>query len=157
MRKLFPIVAICTGLLLSVATLATAQDDDHSDQKFTDLDKAVAAAKEGNKQILMIFAGSDWCRPCIQFEREVIETGEFSKYAGDNLVVLYLDFPIHKKNKLPKAQVKHNEALAAVFNPMGEFPKVALVDTDMNLLGYLPFHNQTADHFVSECEDLIQK
>ncbi|MCX2741026.1 thioredoxin family protein [Pontibacter anaerobius] len=95
---------------------------------------AVAEAKAEHKPILMVFAGSDWCKPCIMLSKEVWESEEFKQYAKDNLVLLELDFPRMKKNQLPADQTKQNEELAAKYNKDGMFPLVVLTDEEGNVI-----------------------
>jgi thioredoxin-related protein len=108
------------------------------------------AAKE-NKMILLNFSGSDWCAPCIKMKRDIFETEVFKEYAGQNLVLVRADFPRMKKNQLSKEQIKHNEALAEKYNPLGKFPLTVLFDANGKVIkewdGYA---NQTPEAFVTE-------
>ncbi len=119
---------------------------------FTDIEKAKAYAVENNQSILMIFAGSDWCKPCIQFKKDVLESTTFSDKLGEQLSILYLDFPARKKNRLSKEQTAHNEALAERFNKSGAFPKIVLLDTNEQVLASPEFKGQTALDFVQELQ-----
>ncbi len=122
---------------------------------FTNLQEAKTEASLHHKSILMVFAGSDWCRPCIQFERGILSNSTFTSFADKSLVVLYLDFPSLKKNKLSEEQTKHNEQLAEKYNTNGAFPNILMFDENEKPLGKLSFHNQTPDQFVAECSALI--
>lgn len=105
------------------------------------ISEAVEEAKKTNRPVLLSFAGSDWCRPCIKLTKEVFETSEFEEYAEENLVLVLLDFPRLKKNRLPEEQVSHNEKLAEKYNKDGVFPLVVLIDYDGNVInttGYRP-------------------
>lgn len=92
-------------------------------------------SKNENKPVLISFAGSDWCKPCIKLTKEVFETERFKAFAGDNLVLLLLDFPRLKKNEISKHQTAHNERLAAIYNREGAFPTVVLIDPEEKVLG----------------------
>ncbi|PSR11669.1 MAG: hypothetical protein DA408_14590 [Bacteroidetes bacterium] len=117
---------------------------------FSDLAAAQAYAAEHDSTILMVFAGSDWCRPCIQFKQDILKSEPFEAYANDKLAVLYLDFPARKKNQLPAAQVRHNEALAEQYNKTGAFPKILLIDVAGNILAEPAFSGQTPEVFIGE-------
>ena len=145
-RILIPI----TLLLLSVS--AYSQSDSLN---FSNISKAKVYAKSNDKFILMIFAGSDWCRPCIQFKKEILENEVFRNYAKEHLAVLYLDFPARKKNRLSEEQTKHNESLAEKYNPIGYFPKILLMDKDEKILGEIIFKHQSPDDFIQQCENLV--
>lgn len=137
------------GLLLMGLNLF-AQKENHA--WFTDLTEAKTFAAENGTDILMVFAGSDWCRPCIQFKQDILHSDEFKKYAEGRLAVLYLDFPARKKNRLPEAQTAHNEALAERYNRTGAFPKIVLLDKDENVLAEPEFKGQTASSFIQLLE-----
>ena len=61
----------------------------------TDYEAALIDAKAKNKMILALFTGTDWCPPCIEFEREVANSKAFLDAAIPNVVLLKLDFPQH--------------------------------------------------------------
>jgi thioredoxin-related protein len=122
---------------------------------FSDVKEAQLKADEEGKSILMVFAGSDWCKPCIQFKKEILESPEFEKFAEEELVILYLDFPAKKKNRLSDEQTAHNEALAARFNKDGSFPKALLMDADLNLKKDIKFSNQLPSDFIQTCKENI--
>ncbi|GAB3725576.1 hypothetical protein GCM10027594_07110 [Hymenobacter agri] len=106
----------------------------------TDLDAAKAAAKAANRPILAVFSGSDWCKPCIMYEQEVFAKPEFMAYAKDKLVLAHFDFPRLKKNQLPAAQQKMNDAAAAQLNREGDFPLAVVIAPDGKVLaktGYI--------------------
>lgn len=106
------------------------------------IEKAKTTASETEKPILMIFSGSDWCKPCIQLKEQVISNQDFTAFAEDNLVLLELDFPYRRKNRLPKEQQAHNEKLAEQYNPKGQFPMMVLVDADGAVLTEVEYNNR---------------
>lgn len=100
-----------------------------------DFDAAKVEAASHNQPILIVFSGSDWCKPCIQLHKELFETEAFRQYAKEHLVLVKADFPYRKKNQLSKAQKAHNEKLAARYNPDGEFPLAVFTDASGRVLG----------------------
>ena len=106
----------------------------------SDLGAAQAQAKATNRPILAVFSGSDWCEPCIMYEREVFAQPEFTAYAKDKLVLAHFDFPRQKKNQPSAAQLKLNEAAAAQLNREGDFPLAVIIAPDGKVLaktGYI--------------------
>ena len=89
-------------------------------------------AHEKGMDILIIFAGSDWCKPCILFKNRIIDSEEFREYARKFLAILYLDFPMKKENRLSAVQTEQNELLAEKYNPEGAFPWLVLTDHRMH-------------------------
>jgi thioredoxin-related protein len=115
-----------------------------------DIDEAISIAEEQNRKILMVFAGSDWCIPCKKFEKTILSSPDFKKFQENELVVLYLDFPVKKKNQLTEAQKLHNEGLAAKYNQSGVFPKILLLSSKGDMLRDVKFKNQNAREFIQE-------
>ena len=113
--------------------------------------EAQQLAKTSHKQILINFSGSDWCGPCIRLRKEILESEVFEAYAKENLILVRADFPRQKKNQLPAAQVKQNEALAEKYNPDGKFPYTLLVDENGKILkSWDGYPNEVAEKFVQE-------
>jgi len=120
--------------------------------------EAQVEAKKSHKLLLVNFAGSDWCGPCIRLRKEILESEAFENYAKDHLVLIRADFPRQKKNQLPAAQVKLNEALAEKYNPDGKFPYTLLLREDGTILkSWEGYPNITAQSFVKEITVLESK
>jgi hypothetical protein len=67
-------------------------------------------------------------------EKELFTQESFQHFAEQNLVMLNADFPRLAKNKLDKAVVKQNDALAEKYNREGHFPYTLLLDADGKIL-----------------------
>ncbi len=115
---------------------------------------AVAEAKAAHKPILMVFAGSDWCKPCIMLRKEVWESEQFKQYARENLVLLELDFPRLKKNQLPAEQTRQNEELAAKYNRDGLFPLVVLTDENGNVIAKTGYKTGGPEKYIQHLKEL---
>ncbi len=142
-------------LLLFVANATIAQTSADNTNWFTDFEKAKAFAAENDGQILMVFSGSDWCKPCIKFKKDILVSSIFSNYANEKIAILYLDFPAKRKNKLSKEQTKHNEALAEKYNQQGFFPNVVLMDSQAKVLATPQFKGQTPSTYVAQLNEII--
>lgn len=118
-------MAITLGLIV-VAICAQAQ--------VSSLNEAQTLARKDSKLILLKFSGSDWCAPCIQLQKTIIDDPAFTSFANQKLVLLLADFPRQKKNQLPKVQQEQNDQLAEKYNPEGEFPYMVLLDADGKVL-----------------------
>lgn len=117
--------------------------------------KELAATE--NKTIVLVFAGSDWCAPCMRLENEIWESDEFRAYAKNNYVLHKADFPRKKTNKLNAEQVKINKELAAKYNTKGYFPFVVLIDKDGNILGETGYKKMAPKEYIKHLESLIKK
>jgi thiol:disulfide interchange protein len=65
-----------------------------------DFEEAKKHAEKEHKLILLNFSGSDWCVPCIQFRKLVLDAAPFTTFATENLVLVNADFPRLSKNQL---------------------------------------------------------
>lgn len=97
------------------------------------IDQAQQQAQEEAKPMLLIFSGSDWCKPCMQLKKNIISSEAFTTFADSNLVLLEVDFPYRKKNQLSKEQKKHNSKLADQYNPKGVFPLMVVLDESLQI------------------------
>lgn len=115
-----------------------AQDADVDARWFTQMEEAKAQAKSNNQPIVMVFSGSDWCRPCMAMKNRVLESKAFTDFAKDNVVLLEVDFPRKSQNKLSPEQTRHNNSLAEIYSPK-YFPTLVIVDNsgqEIDRLGY---------------------
>lgn len=124
--------------ILLIFTLILLPTTDQADWTF-DFEAAKITAKESDKVILIVFSGSDWCKPCIQLHKTLFESEIFIDYAKEKLILVKADFPYRKKNSLSKEQTAHNENLASIYNPNGEFPLAAFTNAKGHLLGTFGF------------------
>jgi thioredoxin-related protein len=145
-----------TLILSTLIILFSPQSElDESSLWLNNYDEAIAKAKEEQKPVLLSFAGSDWCKPCIMLTREVFENDVFKTYASENLVLLLLDFPRLKKNQLSEDQIKHNESMAAKYNKDGEFPLVVIIDADGKVIAKTGFQKGGAENFVNYLKTIL--
>ncbi|MBL9169600.1 MAG: thioredoxin family protein [Verrucomicrobiales bacterium] len=118
----------------------------------TDFAKAQTLAVREQKLLLMDFTGSDWCQPCKNLKRYLLETREFADYAASNLVLLEVDFP--RWTSLPEPQKKANEALQAEYTVEG-FPTLILLAPQGKVLGRQAGVQQTKPaELIAWIEDL---
>lgn len=116
-RTLFPI------LLAVLGTAGVALGGDWQ----TDYAGALEKAKAENKRVLIDFTGSDWCGPCIQFNKQVLTRKEFLSYADKHLILLEIDYPQRKRQSAEL--VKQNQELARQYGIDEKgYPTVVLLD-----------------------------
>ena len=108
----------------------------------TNYDAALKQAKAEKKKVLILFTGSDWCSWCKQLRKNVLDKGVFEKYAKENLVLVYFDFPNNRK--IANSQMGIQQSMAKKFGIKG-FPTTVVIDAQGRKLlaieGYLPLND----------------
>ncbi len=133
---------ILSFLLISSFLFINGQDWE------TDFESAKKKAIEQDRNIVLVFSGSDWCAPCIKLETEIWSTKEFRNYARENFVMLKADFPRKKKNKLTDEQQKQNNQLAEKYNTQGYFPLVVVMDKNDKVLGTTGYEKMETFEYI---------
>lgn len=103
--------------------------------------------------ILLVFSGSDWCQPCVRFEKQVLSDSTFQAYASEHLTVQKADFP--QRRKLQATEIAENERLAAQYNPEGRFPHVVLLRPNRSVLAVLPHNADDGEQFVAQLKTYL--
>ena len=130
-------IILIAFILLSMISIINAQE------WYTDFEEAKTEAFKKNRNIILVFQGSDWCAPCIKLDKQIWITEEFKAYAKDHFVMLKADFPRKKKNRLNKAQQDKNNKLAEIYNKPGHFPFVLVLDHNGIVLGETGYKKMT--------------
>ena len=73
---------ILAGVFLTLVSSGVLADD----VWLTDAAQASKIAKEQNKDLLLLFTGSDWCPPCMKLEEEVFSQADFLQEAQQQFV-----------------------------------------------------------------------
>jgi thioredoxin-related protein len=120
-------------------------------------DAKTYAVANNHLPIMLVFAGSDWCKPCMELKTSILKSETFLKYFPSRFALLYLDFPLQKKNQLSAELKKQNEALAAKYNTSGFFPNVVMINTRGEVLGSISFKHQSPVEFIQECDAILKK
>ncbi|MBG6128803.1 thioredoxin-related protein [Aquimarina sp. EL_43] len=122
----------------------------------TNFEEAKRIAQENDKNIILVFAGSDWCAPCIKLEKQILHTEEFQGYAKKHYVLLKADFPRKKKNQLPEALQHQNNALAEKYNKSGGFPLVVVLDKNGKKMGAIGYKKVTPNAYLEMLSTMIK-
>ena len=114
----------------------------------TNFEDAKTQAMNENKNILLVFSGSDWCAPCIKLDKTVWQSEEFKKESESKWVIYRADFPKKKVNQLDSVLTESNKKLAAQYNAEGYFPLVLLLDKTGTVLGVDGYKNISAAAYI---------
>ena len=138
-------------------TFAQAAESSSIIEWYSDFEAAKNEAGNNGKYVMLYFSGSDWCKPCIQLNKNVLETETFSQYANGNFVPVKLDFPKMRKNRQSKKKVIHNEHLADKYNPNGVFPLLVFLDKDEEMIGFTGYTDVSPRAYVTIIDTIIQQ
>jgi len=111
-------------------------------------DEAVSLAQNEDKNIIIVFSGSDWCAPCIKLEKNIWQSEVFKNESEKEWVLVKANFPRKKANELPKEQTEHNRKLAEKYNVEGSFPLVVVLDKNVKVLGKMGFKNVSPEEYI---------
>ncbi len=145
MRKLLLLIT------LSFSHFLMAQDWTYN------FDDAKKQALEQDKNIIIVFSGSDWCAPCIKLDKTIWQSQAFKNEAEKSWVVVRADFPRKKANALSKEQTGHNRILAEKFNGEGSFPLVVILDKNGKVLGKMGFKNVSPEENIKMIHAIDRK
>lgn len=115
--------------------------------------EALKKATAEDKPVMLVFAGSDWCAPCIKLEKEIFQSALFEA-EKKNWVLYKADFL--KKSKLPAAVKKENGQLADQYNQEGYFPLVVVLNSTGKVLGKLSYSKDTPAAYIKKLREFIQ-
>lgn len=119
----------------------------------TNFEEAKKEATNNNKNILLVFQGSDWCGPCIKLDKEVWSTLEFQNLSKNHFVMLKADFPRKKANKLSESLTIQNRKLAEKYNKEGFFPLVVVLSKEGNVLGKMGYEKTNPTAYFKKLTD----
>lgn len=92
----------------------------------TSYDAAMAEAERTGRPVLTVFTGSDWCPHCKTLEKNVLETGDFHRWAATNVVLLMIDLPQHGISEA----VRVERSKVCIKYGVRNFPAVLLIGPD---------------------------
>jgi len=121
----------------------------HGQTWTTDFDQAKKDAANENKNILLVFSGSDWCAPCIKLEQTIWNSEAFKADAQKSWILVKADFPKKKAHQLTAELQKQNDALAESYNSDGNFPLVVMLDKLGKVLGKTGYKNIQPEAYLS--------
>ena len=119
-------------------------------------DAKVQAATE-NKNIVLVFSGSDWCGPCIKLDKNIWQSDAFKKESAKKWVLVRADFPKKKANQLSDELTTSNKNLAEKYNKEGNFPLVVVVDSNGKVIGKTGYANVEPEDYITILHGLEKK
>ena len=93
-----------------------------------DFENAKKLAAETNRDLFVLFTGSDWCSWCIRLEKEVISQNGFTEKLSEKFVPVFIDIP-GDKALLSALAAEQNQKIVERYRVEG-FPTVLLMDAE---------------------------
>ena len=137
-------------MLLFIVTIG------YSQEWKTNFEVAKTEATNQNKNILLVFSGSDWCGPCIKLDRDIWKSACFMEFAKNNLILERADFPKKKQNQLTPEIKELNQSLAEKYNKDGMFPLVVVVNKNGKVLGKTGYKNVSPQEYVNILKSFLK-
>jgi thioredoxin-related protein len=141
---------LALGALLAWSAPAARAGDDATNW-YDDYDKALAAAKAENKDLLVDFSGSDWCGWCIKLHEEVFAHESFTNGARKGFVLCVLDFPRGEEAKAKVPNPKRNQELSQQHGVRG-FPTVLLMSSEGEVYAQTGYRPGGPEKYLKEIE-----
>jgi thioredoxin-related protein len=138
-------------LIVSISNIVLSQNWQ------TDFEQAKKIATDQDKNIIIVFSGSDWCAPCIKLDKNIWQSEAFKNEAEKNWVLVKANFPRKKANELSNEQTEHNRKLAEKYNIEGSFPLVVVLDNNGKVLGKMGFKNVAPEEYINMIHALEKK
>jgi len=115
-----------------------------------DLETARRKAAAENKNILLVFSGSDWCMRCMQLEKNLWQSEEFKNESKKHWVLLRADF-LQKKGVPDPVDINDPKIiLTEKYNRDGFFPFFVLLDRNGKVISKSGYEDlATADDYIS--------
>jgi len=126
-------------------------------QEWKSFEEAKVLAQKENKNIILVFSGSDWCAPCIKLDKNIWQSEEFKAEAQKKWILVRADFPKKKGNALPQNKQDENKGLAEKYNKEGFFPLVVVMDKNAKVTGKTGFKNIKPSEYIALLHSLEGK
>ncbi len=114
-----------------------------------DFHQALEIAKTQDKDIILVFSGSDWCAPCIKLDKGVWQSDAFKSYSSDHWVLYKADFPRKKSNQLSEDLKAANEQLFEKYNKANAFPAVIVLNKKGEILGVTGYLDLAPEDYIA--------
>ncbi len=141
--------------ILSCGSAGTSQHLKTDENGWTDdYEGGLKVAKASGKKALVLFTGSDWCRPCMFLESKVFQSEEFKALTKD-FVLIRLDFP--RRHPIDPEIKKRNRSLGNNYGVRGYPTVVALGPDGKEITRWVGFRPSDKDKYIANLKGLLSK
>jgi thioredoxin-related protein len=118
-----------------------------------DINAAVEQAAVNDKDLMILYTGSDWCPPCKLLEKEVLSQKDFLNEVDAHYELVKLDFPQQTEQEPEIAQ--RNAEWAQRFGIEG-FPTIVLTDVSLKPYAFLGYEEGGFQNYLAVVEEARQ-
>jgi len=118
----------------------------------TDFEAAKKLAAESNKDLLVSFTGSDWCGWSAKLHDEVFNKKAFKAKAGDDFVLVNVDFP-SGESRIDETTLEQNQELQKKY-AVQVFPTVLLCEANGKPYARAGYQSGGAKKYIAHLENL---
>lgn len=118
-----------------------------------DINAAVEQAAADDKDLMILYTGSDWCPPCKLLEKEVLSEKEFQDELDAQYVLVKLDFPQTIEQAPEVAQ--RNAEWRERFGIEG-YPTIVLTDVSLKPYAFLGYEEGGFQNYLAVIEESRQ-
>lgn len=137
------------------ATAADAKKNSTPAGWTDDFEAAKKQAAEEDKDLFIVFSGSDWCSWCVRLEREILSADGFFESISENFVPVYIDQP-QDQSLLSELAQKQNPELVQKYRIRG-FPTVLLADADGVVFAETGYQIGGPEKYLKSVAELTEK
>ena len=143
-----------TSLLCTLfATLLITASSNADDAWTENISQAIEKAAEEDKDLLLLFTGSDWCPPCKKLEAEVLSNEDFQTEITKHFVLVKFDYP--RNSEQDETIAKQNEEWATKFG-VDSFPTIFLVDQELKPFAITGYEDGGFQNYLGLLEESRQ-
>ncbi len=133
----------------------SSANNSSADEAWTeDVAAAIKSANDNDKDILLLFTGSDWCPPCKKLEEEVLSVPDFQVEASQHYVLVKLDFP--QQTEQEENLKQQNDEWAKKFG-VDSFPTVILLDKNEKPYAIAGYEDGGFQNYLGMLEESRQR
>ncbi len=120
-----------------------------------DFEAAKKLAAETDRDLFVLFTGTDWCSWCMRLEKEVFSQKGFIEKLSEKFVPVFIDRP-EDKTRLSELAAAQNEELLRRYRIEG-FPTVLLMDADGDVFAQTGYVKGGPENYLKQTDELLEK
>ena len=120
-----------------------------------DFEAAKKLAAETDRDLFVLFTGTDWCSWCMRLEKEVFSQKGFIEKLSEKFVPVFIDRP-EDKTRLSERAAAQNEELLRRYRIEG-FPTVLLMDADGDVFAQTGYVKGGPENYLKQTDELLEK